>query len=219
MKTSIKANTALLPVFININPASLRNYPFNQSSVRKSFSSWLQDFSLLFGTLLWIIILKMSKSRRSQIFFKIGGALKISAIFIGKYLCWSLFLIKAWKPATLLKKDSNTCIFLSILQNFWKQLFYRTPPDDCFWMLPFVKKMKQKIVANEASKTVESNSKKQKENPILRSCFHALFHPLTLFLEALWVSVWIWRRGRGDELSPFLKIRYAKMLKFGTDDE
>ena len=123
----------------------------------------------------------------------------------------SVFNIKAWKPATLFKKDSNACIFLSILRNIWKQHFYRTSSDDCFWMLPFVKKMKQKIVANEASKTVESNSKKQKENPILRSCFHALFHPLTLFLEALWVSVWIWRRGRVDELFPWYRwwVNYA----------
>ena len=33
------------------------------------------------------------RSNRSQIFFKIG-ALKKFAIFTGKHLCWSLFLIK-----------------------------------------------------------------------------------------------------------------------------
>ena len=35
-------------------------------------------------------------------------------IFIVKYLCWSLFLIKLqnFRPATLLKSDSNTGVFL-----------------------------------------------------------------------------------------------------------
>ena len=34
--------------------------------------------------------------------------------FIGKHLCWGLFLIKlqAFRPTTLLKNDSNTYIFL-----------------------------------------------------------------------------------------------------------
>ena len=45
--------------------------------------------------------------------------------------CRSLFLIKrlfARRPATLLKKDFNTVVFLWILQNFLKATFsYRTP--------------------------------------------------------------------------------------------
>ena len=43
--------------------------------------------------------------------------LKYFAIFAAKHLCWSLFLIKlqAWRP--LLKRDSNTNVFLWILQN------------------------------------------------------------------------------------------------------
>ena len=52
----------------------------------------------------------------------------IFAIFTGKHLCWSFFLIKlcwsffliklwAFRPATLLKRDSSTCAFLWILQN------------------------------------------------------------------------------------------------------
>ena len=44
--------------------------------------------------------------------------LKKFAIFTGKHLCWCLFLIKlqASRLATLLKRDSNTCVFLWILQ-------------------------------------------------------------------------------------------------------
>ena len=45
----------------------------------------------------------------SQMFLKIG-ALKN---FTGKHLCWSLFLIKP-----LLKRDSNTGVFLGKLRNF-----------------------------------------------------------------------------------------------------
>ena len=50
--------------------------------------------------------------------------LKISQIFTGKHLCWSLFLIKlqVLKPATVLKKDSNTYVFLCILRLFFKAL-------------------------------------------------------------------------------------------------
>ena len=44
---------------------------------------------------------------RSQMFSKIG-ALKKFAIFTGKRLCWSLFLIKLldFRSATLFKRDS-----------------------------------------------------------------------------------------------------------------
>ena len=45
------------------------------------------------------------------------AALKDFAIFKGKHLCWSLFLIKAFRPAILLKRNSNTGVLLRILQN------------------------------------------------------------------------------------------------------
>ena len=32
-------------------------------------------------------------------------------------------------------KYSSTGVFLRILQSFWGHLFYRTPPEDCFWRL------------------------------------------------------------------------------------
>ena len=53
------------------------------------------------------------RSNRSQMFFKIG-ALKNFTNFTGKHPCWSLFLTKlqALWPATLLKRDSNTSVFL-----------------------------------------------------------------------------------------------------------
>ena len=35
---------------------------------------------------------------------------------------------KIWRSSTLLKRDSNTGVFLWMLRNFYEQLFYRTPP-------------------------------------------------------------------------------------------
>ena len=52
-------------------------------------------------------------------FFK-RGVLKSFAIFPGKHLCWSLFLIKlqAVSSANLLKRGYNTGVFQGILQIF-----------------------------------------------------------------------------------------------------
>ena len=46
-----------------------------------------------------------------------GDVLKNFVIFTGKYLCWSHFLIKL-QAASLLKRDSNTGVFLCMLRNF-----------------------------------------------------------------------------------------------------
>ena len=48
-----------------------------------------------------------------QMFFKIG-ILKNFANFTRYHLCWSLFLkmLHAFRPATLLRRDSNTDVFL-----------------------------------------------------------------------------------------------------------
>ena len=60
--------------------------------------------------------------------------LKNFAIFSGKNLCWSLFLIKlqVFRSATLLKRYSNTGVFLLILRNFQEQLFWITSARGCF---------------------------------------------------------------------------------------
>ena len=56
-------------------------------------------------------------------FFKIGF-LRYLEIFTGKRLRWSFFLIKlqGLQPATLLKRDFNTGVFLWIFQNIQEQL-------------------------------------------------------------------------------------------------
>ena len=55
----------------------------------------------------------------SQMSFKLD-VFKNFAILTGKNLCWNLFLIKllACKPANLLKRNSNTSVFLLILLYF-----------------------------------------------------------------------------------------------------
>ena len=62
---------------------------------------------------------------------------KNSAIFIEKYLFWSLSLIslQTYKPATSLQKDSNTNFFLWILRNFLKiKGHLRTAAFELYWL-------------------------------------------------------------------------------------
>ena len=61
-------------------------------------------------------------SSRSQMLFKIG-VVKNFAIFTGKQLCRSLFLIKL---KTL--KASNFIFFCEVCKTFKDNFFYRTPP-------------------------------------------------------------------------------------------
>ena len=61
----------------------------------------------------WIVfLLLILKSRHQRPSVK-KGALKNFANFTGKHLCWSLFSIKLQgrRPATFLKRDSNTGVF------------------------------------------------------------------------------------------------------------
>ena len=53
------------------------------------------------------------RSSHSQMFFKIG-VLKPFVIFLGKHVCWTLFLIKfeGLKACNFIKRDSNTGVFL-----------------------------------------------------------------------------------------------------------
>ena len=91
------------------------------------------------STPLFVIVFwgETNRSSLSQMFFKIG-VLKNFANFIGKHQCWSLFLIKlqAWRPATLLKRDSNTGVFLWNLRNSKEHLFLQNTSGGCFWANP-----------------------------------------------------------------------------------
>ena len=53
-----------------------------------------------------------SRSSHLEVFCE-KGVLNNFAIFTGKHLCWSLFLMKLQaRPATLLKRDPNTGVFM-----------------------------------------------------------------------------------------------------------
>ena len=70
------------------------------------------------------------RSNRLQMFFK-TGVFKNFAIFTGKPLCWSLFLLKSltWRFATLIKKETPTHVFFcEYCEIFQNNFFYRTPP-------------------------------------------------------------------------------------------
>ena len=74
-----------------------------------------EAFSQLISTKSLQITLR-GRSSRSQMIMKIKqlGSLKDFVIFTGKHLFWSLFLttLQAWTSATLLKRGSNTWVFL-----------------------------------------------------------------------------------------------------------
>ena len=61
------------------------------------------------------------------------GVFRNFAKFTGKYLCQSLFFNKVadLRPATLLKKRLWPRCFPVNFVKFLRNLFQRTPPDDC----------------------------------------------------------------------------------------
>ena len=73
-------------------------------------------------------------SNRQEVFCK-KGILRNFAKFPGKHLCQSLFFNKVagLRPATLLKRDSGTGVFLSTLRNFYDHLFLQNTSGGCFW--------------------------------------------------------------------------------------
>ena len=78
------------------------------------------------------------RSSLLQIFFKIY-VLKNFANLAGKYLCWSLCLIKfqAWRPAALLRTDSYKC-FPVKLEKFFRTPFLRNTFGGYFWNETYV---------------------------------------------------------------------------------
>ena len=63
------------------------------------------------------------------------GVLRSFTKFTGKHMCQSLFFnnVAGLRPATLLKKEVWYRCFLPVnLAKFLRNLFYRTPLDDCF---------------------------------------------------------------------------------------
>ena len=76
---------------------------------------------------------KHFRGSRTHTFFK-KGVLRHYTVFIGKYLCWSLFLTKfqALRLTTLFKRDFSTGAFQWIMRNFYKKLFLLNTSNGCF---------------------------------------------------------------------------------------
>ena len=81
-----------------------------------------------------VLLQTPSRSNHQRCSVKIG-VLKNLGNFTGKHLYWSLFLIKLqiFRPAALLRRDSNTGFFLWNLWNFSEHLFWRTAANGCFY--------------------------------------------------------------------------------------
>ena len=97
-----------------------------------------------------------------ELFYK-NAVLKNFSKFAKKHLLWSLFFNKTadLRPATLLRKDSNTGTFLWILQNFSEQLWV-TSSNGCFcafWNIQifFFGKIKKWQLENSDLKISEKN--------------------------------------------------------------
>ena len=80
--------------------------------------------------------LKLDKHYRGRSYWSCSkkGVNENLVIFPGKHLCFSLLSIKlqAFRPPTLLKRDSNTDFFLLILPHLYEQLFLRISAITCF---------------------------------------------------------------------------------------
>ena len=102
-------------IFLSTSEGLLLNIPETRSSLLWSFIFSISHFSSLETEYTEVAVCSC---------FKIG-VLKNFAIFTGKHLCWSLFLIKypAFRATTLLKEDFNTC-FSANIAKFLRIMFY-----------------------------------------------------------------------------------------------
>ena len=98
-------------IFLSTTEGLLLNIPETRSSLLWIFIFSISHFSSLET---------MYRSSRLQLFFNMG-VLKNFAIFTGKHLCWSLFLIKypAFRATTLLKGG-----FPANIAKFLRTTFY-----------------------------------------------------------------------------------------------
>ena len=96
----------------------------NATSCYWSYIDFFTLFIIIY--LLTLTILRQPPELNSET--ATGVALQNFANFKGKHLCCSLFFkkLQALRPATLLKRDSYTGVFLWNLRNSEEQLFRRT---------------------------------------------------------------------------------------------
>ena len=101
---------------VTIYTSLLKMFCFSHLITRVSYETvFMEMLWRLCVSLLWV---KSRSSRRKSSIKR--AILKSFAIFTEKQLCWSLFLKKllAFRPAILLKRDTNTDAFLWTLRIF-----------------------------------------------------------------------------------------------------
>ena len=86
------------------------------------FRTLLLVFSFLFFTWRIAAAADIITSMSSQRCSVKKCVLENFTLFTGKHLCWSLSLIK--RDSTLLKRDSNTGVFLWLLRNSFKNTYF-----------------------------------------------------------------------------------------------
>ena len=88
------------------------HYFRSEKKIVKFMVTSLSNVTFLFMENLIKLFMCKIRASCSLMFFKIAVQKKF-AIFRGKHLGWSLFLIKlqSFRPVTLLKRDSNTGVF------------------------------------------------------------------------------------------------------------
>ena len=72
-----------------------------------------------------------NRSSRPEVFYK-KKSLKIPQKFTGKHLYGNLFLIKL-RPATLLKRNSTTGVFLRTLRHFLRDTILQNICGELLW--------------------------------------------------------------------------------------
>ena len=129
--TSYNEWPRLILLFFQIRKESTTNNPMENSlNLQENLEEryWIKSRRKPLRKI-WMVRSRNDRSSCLQVFLKIG-ALKIFAIFTGKNLCWSLLIqLQVFRPATLLKADSNAGAFLWILRNWWIPVNI----GGCFW--------------------------------------------------------------------------------------
>ena len=94
------------------------NYTFSRTKIKEIIKrqfclslTYAYDIAHDENVMSSLIIIGSGRKQLSMFYCITKAVLKNFAIFPEKYMCWSLFLIKNFK-ATLLKRDSNTGVFL-----------------------------------------------------------------------------------------------------------
>ena len=128
----------------------------------------------------------------------------------GKHFWWSIFTNQ---HATLWKRDSSTVVFLWIMRNLYEHPFYRTLPDDCCWVLQYMRDknegnnilttdldtvMASNLYANEHTSIHQTTSAcKNKAKPYIKS-------------QAKIITFFIWPRGVSENMFEVKRLAHLQ---------